>query len=147
MRRRRRPVAAATSAATSVVMPKPVLARVLAAVLAVAAAGGCTGTPDRGAAPEVVVSGLPEPGTEAGRSDPVGDPVYPEYGDPALDVLRYRLDLAWSPPKRELTGTATLTIRVVRPVREIALDFADSYTVDGVTVDGAAAEPGRRGND
>ena len=108
--------------------------------------GGCT--PNRAdPPPNPIVSGLPDPGPDAGRSDPVADPVYPAYGNPALDVLRYQLDLAWSPPQHQLRGTATLTIRVATPVEELALDFAGSYTVDEVTVDGAVATAGRRGDD
>jgi len=124
------------------------IATLLAASL-VASAVGCTapGHPAPPAASSASPAAGPEPGPDAGSSTPVADPIYPQYGNPALDVLRYQLALTWSPQRKELSGTATLTIRAVKPVREIALDFADSYTVDGVTIDGGAAKPGRRGND
>ena len=74
---------------------------------------------------------------EAGRSDTVRDPIYPEYGNAALDVLAYRLKLDWNPDVRELSGVATLTVRAITAVSTVQLDFSDSYTVDDVTVDGA----------
>lgn len=84
---------------------------------------------------------------DAGRSTPVADPLYKEYGNPALDVLHYGLDLTWVPGRSQLSGTATLTIRAVKPVREIALDFARTFTVSDATVDGAKAATKWRGND
>lgn len=69
----------------------------------------------------------------------VRDPVYPEYGNAALDVLAYGLDLSWDPEQEELAGVATLLIRAVEAVSELTLDFSRSYTVESVTVDGASA--------
>jgi aminopeptidase N len=124
---------------------RPVSAGVALAV-ALTLVGGCTDfTADP--PPKPVLTGLPDADPEAGRSDPVADPVYPAYGNPALDVLRYQLDLTWTPSQRQLSGTATLTVRVVAPVNELALDFASSYTVDEVTVDGTPATAAWRGND
>ncbi|MGE5828709.1 MAG: M1 family peptidase, partial [Micromonosporaceae bacterium] len=118
----------------------------LAALLGVGVAAGCT-TPNRPPPPDPVVTALPSPAADAGRSDPVADPIYPDYGNPALDVLHYGLDLGWSPTPTELTATATLTIRAARPVTELALDFAPGYAVDAVTLDGVTVAPQRRGND
>jgi hypothetical protein len=113
---------------------------VVAAVLATGLAGfsltGCT--PSQ---PAFSVSTGPTscgPEFDAGLSTPVADPLNPQYGNPALDVLHYKLVLSWSPPWKELTGTATLTIRATRPLFEIALDFSDAYTVDEAGVDGLA---------
>jgi aminopeptidase N len=77
-------------------------------------------------------------GDRTGRSTPVADPIYPQRGNPALDVLHYGLDLSWAPVTRMLTGTATLRIRPVTDAGEIRLDF-QPYTLDQVSVDGAAA--------
>lgn len=74
----------------------------------------------------------------AGRSTPVADPLYPEKGNPGLDVLHYGLDLDWQPTTKVLTGLATLRIRPVTDAPEIRLDFT-GLTVDRVVVDGAAA--------
>jgi aminopeptidase N len=128
--------------------------RVTATLLALGVLGpylvGCTPRGDPRvpqAGPSAGVVPAPEPGRGAGLSTPVADPLYPQYGNPALDVVHYGLALSWSPQRRELSGTATLRIRVVKPVRQISLDFSDSYMVDSATVDGAPAEPGRSGND
>jgi aminopeptidase N len=77
----------------------------------------------------------------------VADPVYPDYGNPALDVLGYDLRLAWQPESRELTGTALLSIRATTAVDKLSLDFSPSYTVDSVLVDGAAVTPSWQGDD
>jgi aminopeptidase N len=101
---------------------------------------------DRG--PAVEVSGSPATfGPQDGLSTPRADPVYPDYGNPALDVLRYDLALTWTPSRRELAGTATLTIRAVTAVPELVLDFSEAYAVDAATLDGAPIVVSRRGND
>jgi aminopeptidase N len=82
-----------------------------------------------------------------GRSQPVADPVYPDYGNPAIDVLRYDLDLAWEPSTRTLTGTATVTLRVVTAVDAVALDFSPAYRVDGASLDGRQVGARWRGGD
>lgn len=73
----------------------------------------------------------------AGQSEPVADGSYPQYGNASLDVLHYGLELAWAPDSKTLTGTATVTVRAVRAVPEISLDFASTYTIESTTVDGA----------
>jgi aminopeptidase N len=78
----------------------------------------------------------------AGRSDPVAEPLYPARGNPDLDILHYDLKLAWEPGSATLTGTATLSVRPVRPVSALSLDFAGSYAIDATSVNGAVA-PGR----
>jgi aminopeptidase N len=114
-----------TQAGTATVPPTPVPS----------AAGATTAPPPTPAA------------LNAGLSTPEADPLYPAYGNPDLDVLSYQLTLAWSPPTRVLTGTATLIIRPTTDVTELSLDFVDSYTVDGASVDGVAQRSRRRDND
>ncbi|MEV0347189.1 hypothetical protein AB0H88_15615 [Nonomuraea sp. NPDC050680] len=80
----------------------------------------------------VAVPGVPD----KGLSEPVADPVYPAYGNPAIDVLHYGLKLDWKPSKRRLTGTARLTVRAVKKIDKISLDFGRALRVDGVTVAG-----------
>jgi aminopeptidase N len=80
-----------------------------------------------------------------GRSTPVTDSVYPQYGNPALDVLSYTLALSWAPARRELAGTATLAIRAVVPVSQVWLAFSAGYTVDSARVTGAPVRPGHSG--
>jgi aminopeptidase N len=109
--------------------------------------GGCAARPDPAPTPPPT---QPPPTAVApldGRSEPVADPVYPDYGNPAIDVLRYQLDLVWDPQQRVLSGTAVLTVRPVRQLDEVVLDFGGWYAVDRVTVDGAAGRATRRGDD
>jgi aminopeptidase N len=75
----------------------------------------------------------------AGRSHPVVDDIYPQYGDPATDVLHYALDVKWDPKATVLTGTATLTIRAAQPTDHFVLDLAAAMSADSMTVDGAPA--------
>jgi aminopeptidase N len=87
------------------------------------------------------------PSYSGGQSQPVADPVYPNLGNPAIDVLHYQLALRWAPSTRTLSGTATLAIRATRDIDEIRLDFARPLRTDSVTVDGKAATATHRGND
>lgn len=102
--------------------------------------GSASGTPWPTASP-------PEAWPADGRSVPAPDPVYPEYGNPNIDVQRYDLTLAWSPVSRTLTATARLTVRIVRSVGEIALDFSEGYQIGEIKLDGAPAASSRRGGD
>ena len=87
------------------------------------------------------------PAVPDGRSAPVRDPVYPQYGSPDVDVLHYALDLAWDPAARLLSGVATLTVRAVTDLTAVALDLSPAYAVDTATVDGAAVTATHRGED
>jgi aminopeptidase N len=129
-----------------------------AAVVVLAAATACTPSAGGGTSPPpgptaTSRAGPPPAGPvaaadpEAGLSRPVADPLYPAYGNPALDVLHYNLSLAWSPTDERLTATATLTIRAMAAVGEITLDFSRAYTIDGVSVGGTRVTPRRRGDD
>src|SRR5882762_9806219 len=73
----------------------------------------------------------------AGRSHPVADDIYPQYGDPATDVLHYALDVKWDPKATVLTGTATLAVRAAGPTDHFVLDLASNMSADSVSVDGA----------
>jgi aminopeptidase N len=117
---------------------------VLTAVLLLA---GCTATKSVAtpavvpAAPSASASAAPVrdySAWDAGRSTPVADRLYPKHGNPAVDVLHYGLELAWTPATKTLTGTATLQIRPVLDAADFRLDFKP-YTLDSVTVDGAPA--------
>ncbi|GAA1994014.1 M1 family metallopeptidase [Catenulispora subtropica] len=74
----------------------------------------------------------------AGKSAVVADDVYPQYGDPATDVLHYGLDLKWDPAGKVLNGTATLTIRAAKPTSAFALDLVSGMATDSVKGDGVA---------
>jgi aminopeptidase N len=122
----------------------PVRRALATTVTAAVLLAGCTPSPvpvqARPLAPPSA-SGAEHAGRD-GTSTPVADPIYPAYGNPALDVLHYDLALTWAPQPRTLTGTATIRIRAVSAVPSIRLDFSPAYTLSSISVDGAAA-PGR----
>jgi len=127
---------------------------VAAAGLVVVVVAGCTSparpspgpTVHRGPALPSVLPTRPPPSSPPadGSSQPAPDPVYPDRGNPLIDVRHYELALEWAPQTRLLTGKATLRIRAVSQLGEITLDFADWYAVDGATVDGATVPASRR---
>ncbi|HEY2947006.1 MAG TPA: M1 family metallopeptidase [Micromonosporaceae bacterium] len=130
----------------------PTPARILGPCLALClASAGCTvGGPSPGTASTPLPTQAPTAagsGTPDGTSAPVADPVYPDYGNPKIDVRHYDLALAWNPGGRTLSGTATLTIRATTDLTEVALDFSDALTVDSATIDGIAVRAGRRAGD
>lgn len=114
-----------------------------AAVLPVLLVAACTTEPE----PAAVPPGPAALGAAyfAGRSGPVTDPVYPQRGNAAIDVLHYGLDLDWAPTTKTLTGRAELVIRAAKPVTEIRLDFAKGYKVREATLDGTAVTATRDG--
>src|SRR6185436_12449625 len=128
--------------------PRRLVAGAAAAALTLSLAG-CTPTaPVVGPGPDARTEAPPTTlDFNAGRSDPVRDPVYPDQGNPALDVLAYQLALEWTPPTGQLAGTARLTIRTTTAVDALSLEFSHAYTVDGVTVDGEAATSSWAGDD
>lgn len=113
-----------------------------ALLAAVLLAGGCT-APAPAVARQLTGPALSAPveyhGNRDGTSEPVADPIYPAYGNPAIDVLHYGLALTWTPQTRTLSGTATIRLRAVTAVPAVRLDFSPAYTIGGVTVDGTAA--------
>jgi aminopeptidase N len=108
-------------------------------------AAGCTSsTPDdKPSAPAPSPSASPAGPDyttwKTGRSTPVADPLYPAFGNAAVDVLHYGLELAWQPDSKTLTGTATVQLRAAADVTEVKLDFSKAYTLDAVTLNGIIA--------
>ncbi|MGH3664424.1 MAG: M1 family metallopeptidase [Micromonosporaceae bacterium] len=118
----------------------------LTALLALATAAGVLAgcSPDR-AGVDVRTPGQPSATKAAkGYSAPVADPVYPDQGNPDIDVLRYDLRLDWSPQQRRLTGTATLKLRAVTKLSEIRLDLSPALRVSRTAVDGTPTPAERR---
>ncbi|HEY1178545.1 MAG TPA: M1 family aminopeptidase, partial [Phytomonospora sp.] len=83
----------------------------------------------------------------AGRSEPVADPLYPDYGNPDVDVLHYGLALGYDPSTRVLSGTATITLRAVKALNGLRLDFADNLKVGEASLDGTAVTATQSGHD
>ncbi|HTJ38007.1 MAG TPA: M1 family metallopeptidase [Dactylosporangium sp.] len=112
-----------------------------AVVTAAAVLAGCTGAAPvaRRLDPPLPLSTVQDAGNRDGTSAPVADPIYPAYGNPALDVLHYGLALTWSAQDRRLTGTATIRLRAVSAVQQVRLDFSPAYTLGNISVDGTSA--------
>ena len=112
--------------------------RLLAALTATVVLTGCTSSEGRPLSPGPSPQQL-DPGNLDGTSTPVADPLYPAYGNPAIDVLHYGLELAWAPQTKTLTGKATVKLRVLRAEPSLRLDLTGPYTVTSATLDGAEA--------
>ena len=121
-------------------------------VTALAAAGlalallplaACTSKDAPEPAPDQAIS-VPDD-LSAGRSEPVADPVYPDRGNPAIDVLHYGLSFVYDPDTTVLTGLARLTIRPTADADHLSLDFAAGMEVTESTMDGTRADAAREG--
>ncbi len=81
--------------------------------------------------------------------DPIeaGMPAAPGDYDTGIDVLHYQLELGLGSDASWIGGRATLTVRAVRDVTELALDFSglavDTVAVDGAPVSGWTLDAGR----
>ncbi len=82
-------------------------------------------------------------GDPAVRTDDVDERYVPRHGDRGYDVVRYDLVLDYVPESNRLSGTATLTVRAVEPLRRLRLDLND-LRVQKVLVDGARARHEQR---
>jgi len=74
-------------------------------------------------------------------SDPdgFGDVLFPELGNPGVDVQDYDVKLTYDPTTGTIAGSVTLQISITADRDEITLDSAGPQ-IDGVTIDGAAVE-------
>ena len=83
----------------------------------------------------------PEPGAPNGpRTDPdgIGDRLFPELGNPGVDVVDMHVVLTYDLAEDALAGSVTLTIDPTEDRDEFTLDSAGPV-VSAVTVDGTAA--------
>jgi aminopeptidase N len=112
--------------------------KLLAALTATVVLTGCTSSEGRSLAPRPVPQQL-DPGNLDGTSTPMADPLYPAYGNPAIDVLHYGLALTWAPQTKTLSGKATVKLRVLRAEPSLRLDLTGPYSVTTATIDGAEA--------
>lgn len=71
--------------------------------------------------------------------DGVGDVLFPDLGNPGLDVRHYTVELDYDPAAAELRGTVELDIDLDTERDEITLD-AVALRVESVTVDGEQAQ-------
>ena len=75
-------------------------------------------------------------GPDGSRGRAAPDPYQPSHGTTDAHVEHYDLDLTYRVTPNRLIGTATLRLRVLRSVTELALDLI-GLAVDRVTVQGA----------
>ncbi|GAA3837877.1 M1 family metallopeptidase [Sphaerisporangium flaviroseum] len=76
----------------------------------------------------------------------IGDPDFPTDGNGGYDVGHYALKLAYDPPTKTLSGTATVTAQAVQNLSRFNLDL-HGFTVRRVSVDGKAAKFTREGDE
>ncbi|WP_243059493.1 M1 family metallopeptidase [Nocardioides sp. SR21] len=105
---------------------------------------GCT-SGDGGTEPTEETS--PTEAAAARVDEPVEDRVYPDVGDPGVDVLSYHLDLDWDPATQTLTGAETLRIRATARASQIQLDLGEPLEVTDVDVGGVRATFDHDGKD
>ncbi|MGH8879001.1 MAG: M1 family peptidase, partial [Stackebrandtia sp.] len=109
---------------------------VVAAATATLIVAGCGQTAPMGEAASEGPPAAEDDDLEAGRSEPVSDPMYPDYGHENIDVLHYGLELDYDPESEKLSGIVALTIRPVEDGNELALDFSEAMKISKLTVDG-----------
>lgn len=86
-----------------------------------------------------------EPATTiAGDPSGIGDPYFPELGNPGYDVEHYLIDLVVDPVANTLAGEVVITAAATDDLDRFHLDLF-GLTVDAVTVDGGDAGFARQG--
>jgi hypothetical protein len=76
----------------------------------------------------------------------VGDPYYPDAGNPGYDVKHYGLDLSYDPATDVIGGTAVVTATASKKLTSFNLDL-DALTVSSVTVNARPASFTRSGGE
>ncbi|MEP6696189.1 MAG: M1 family metallopeptidase [Pseudonocardiales bacterium] len=113
----------------------------VALAFALVFAAGCQ-LVDHPRAPASAAASAPTTRPGALRTDPAlagaGDPMFPTLGNAGYDIEHYDLDPTWSPDRRDLSGTVSITATALRELNTFDLDFA-GMTIDRVTVDGHPA--------
>jgi aminopeptidase N len=85
------------------------------------------------------------PGTTAAAADPpaIGDPYFPELGNPGYDVEHYLVELAVDPAANTLAGRVLVTAAATADLDVVRLDLL-GLTVEHTLVDGTEAPFARR---
>ncbi len=71
--------------------------------------------------------------------DGIGDPLFPDLGNPGIDVLHYDVQVNAQPDAPTLDGTVIVTLRATRDLAEFTLD-ATTPAVATVSIDDAPVE-------
>lgn len=105
-------------------------------------ASAATGDPAPPTAPgttDFVITDPPDTAAPADTGDGIGDALFPDLGNPGVDVIDYLVELAPDPTRQILTGTVTLTIEFTQARTEFTLDSLGPQ-VSEVSIDGDAVE-------
>ena len=65
--------------------------------------------------------------------------LYPNAGNPGIDVQHYDVAVSYDPASDEVAGTVALDLVVTDERTDITLDIGPEMTVESVTVDGVDA--------
>lgn len=95
----------------------------------------CSSIPLPTAPPSTTVA--PEPIDVTG--DGVGDPLFPDLGNPGIDVQHYDVTLDYDHGSKALSGVVTATISFSADMTAFNLDAAESVDATAVTVDAVTA--------
>jgi len=99
-----------------------------------------TSQPDTMSSAPTTEPEAPPTGPDASADgDGIGDPLYPDLGNPGIDVEDYLVELAFDPATASLAGSVTLQIRFTDDRDRFTLD-SSGPTASTVTVDGAEVE-------
>ncbi len=74
----------------------------------------------------------------------IGDNYFPDLGNGGYDVQHYQINLAVDMARQEINGCTAIKAIATQDLSEINLEFA-GLQIDGISVDGAAAEYSRDG--
>ncbi len=120
------------------------LRRTLAVVVALAGSATLAAPASGVAAHDAPVASLTSTGYGKGYSPAVTQPdsVYPQHGDPLIDVLNYDLQLKWQPSTHRLSGVATLDLRAVQSADSFTLDFSHRLSASAVQAGQLSLAPG-----
>jgi len=81
-----------------------------------------------------------------GSASGVGDPYYPDAGNPGYNVRHYGLDIGYQPATDTLTGHAVITATADKTLSSFNLDL-DGLEVSSVNVNGRSASYSRSGGE
>ena len=123
------------------------IAPVVSATATTAAAVTTTSTRTTAVVPTTITTATTAPTTVlVERSPGIGDPYFPDLGNPGYDVEHYLVDLAVDPIGNTLAGEVVITAAATANLDRFDLDLV-GLTVDAVAVDGTSAAFDREGGE
>ncbi|MEV7965392.1 M1 family metallopeptidase [Sphaerisporangium sp. NPDC088356] len=128
-------------------VPKRLTAAMLSAtVLGLNACTASSGATTQSPAPDAGNAQHAESDSGTPGAAGIGDPDFPLDGNGGYDVGHYALKLAYDPPTKHLSGTASVKAKAVQNLSRFDLDL-HGFTVRTVSVDGKPAKFVREGDE